>query len=85
MKKNIYTNMEQYAVLDSGLQVKAEEVFVIGDTPQDIIHARKAGAKVVAVATGGHSFEELAQHSPDLLVNSLEPIGTILNFLGANG
>ena len=64
---------------------RAEQVFVIGDTPQDIIHARKAGAKVIAVATGGHSFEELEQHEPDLLVESLEPIGPIMAFLGANG
>jgi len=60
---------------------KASQVFVIGDTPQDILHARKAGAKVVAVATGGHSYEELEQHAPDLLVEALEPIDPVLNFL----
>ncbi len=59
----------------------ASQVFVIGDTPQDIIHARKAGAKVIAVATGGHTHDELEQHNPDLLVEGLDPIGPVLNFL----
>lgn len=48
------------------------QVWVIGDTPLDIRCARAIGAKVIAVATGYHSVEELASHSPDLVVPTLE-------------
>jgi phosphoglycolate phosphatase len=58
------------------------EVFVVGDTPHDIRHGRKAGAKVVAVATGSYPREELARHAPDLLVSSFSPIEPVLDFFG---
>jgi len=45
---------------------------VIGDTPRDIIHAREAGAEVVAVASGFHSREVPAEFNPDLILDSLE-------------
>jgi phosphoglycolate phosphatase len=48
------------------------QVWVIGDTPLDIRCARAIGAKVIAVATGHHSVEELASHSPDFAVATLE-------------
>ncbi len=44
---------------------------VVGDTEHDIACARAAGAKVVAVATGGRSRGLLAAHAPDLLLDSL--------------
>jgi phosphoglycolate phosphatase-like HAD superfamily hydrolase len=40
---------------------------VVGDTELDIACARAAGARAVAVATGGRSREELAAHAPDQL------------------
>ncbi|MFN7979865.1 MAG: haloacid dehalogenase-like hydrolase [Vicinamibacterales bacterium] len=59
----------------------ARHAVVIGDTPFDIACARAAGASVVAVATGGHSREELAAHEPDLLVDDLTDIDAIESFL----
>ena len=41
------------------------EILVIGDTPLDIACARAIGAKVLAVATGGSTVEELENHRPD--------------------
>ena len=58
-------------------------VFVVGDTPADIEHGHRAGAQVIAVATGGYSSSELMQFQPDLLVDSLEPMEPILEFLDA--
>jgi phosphoglycolate phosphatase-like HAD superfamily hydrolase len=37
----------------------------------DIRCARAIGAKVLAVATGGHPFSELEQYQPDLLLENL--------------
>lgn len=47
------------------------DVWVIGDTPLDVKCARAIGAKVLAVATGLHPVEELADHRPDLLLPDL--------------
>lgn len=44
---------------------------VIGDTVNDISCARHIGARVIAVATGGHAKDELIFAKPDLLVDSL--------------
>ncbi len=51
-----------------------EEILVVGDTVHDIRCARAIGARVLAVATGGQSFEELQQHQPDWLVRDLREI-----------
>ncbi|MDP6858551.1 MAG: HAD hydrolase-like protein [Verrucomicrobiales bacterium] len=42
-------------------------VTVIGDTPKEIYCARAIGAKVVAVASGSISYQELAKYDPDFL------------------
>ncbi|MEM7314927.1 MAG: HAD hydrolase-like protein [Planctomycetota bacterium] len=54
-----------------GDRVAAEHTWVIGDTPNDVKCARAIGAKVVAVATGRYSLEELAATEPDFAVSDL--------------
>jgi phosphoglycolate phosphatase-like HAD superfamily hydrolase len=51
--------------------VQPERIWVVGDTPLDIRCARSIGARAVAVATGWHPVEELAEHGPDLLLADL--------------
>jgi phosphoglycolate phosphatase-like HAD superfamily hydrolase len=46
--------------------INPADIFVIGDTPLDITCARPHGVRTVGVATGFHSFEELAALGPDL-------------------
>jgi phosphoglycolate phosphatase-like HAD superfamily hydrolase len=55
-------------------ELGGDEVLVIGDTPLDIRCARAIGAKVLAVATGGCSLQELKPHKPDWLVGDLRQI-----------
>lgn len=55
-------------------KLSGELVLVIGDTPLDIRCARSIGAKVLAVATGGHSLDELESHQPDWAVADLRRI-----------
>ena len=57
-----------------GKKLRDEEVLVIGDTPLDIRCGRAIGAKVLAVATGGATLEELQRHKPDWAVNDLREI-----------
>ncbi|MEQ9265473.1 MAG: HAD hydrolase-like protein [Balneolaceae bacterium] len=44
---------------------------IIGDTPRDIICAKSAGMKCVAVTTGKFTAEELSELNPDLVINDL--------------
>jgi phosphoglycolate phosphatase-like HAD superfamily hydrolase len=48
-----------------GRGLKNGEILVIGDTPRDIECARAIGAKVLAVATGDYTVEDLQMHQPD--------------------
>jgi phosphoglycolate phosphatase-like HAD superfamily hydrolase len=54
-----------------GESISAERIWVIGDTPLDVRCARAIGAKVVAVATGVHSYEELRVTAADLTLHDL--------------
>jgi phosphoglycolate phosphatase-like HAD superfamily hydrolase len=44
-------------------------VFVVGDTPADILSAHFNGLPAIAVATGIYNFEELLTHDPDMCVS----------------
>lgn len=57
-----------------GKQIHGSETVVTGDTPHDITCGRAIGAKVLAVATGGATMEELRAHKPDWLVRDLTKI-----------
>jgi phosphoglycolate phosphatase-like HAD superfamily hydrolase len=57
-----------------GRELRGDEVLVIGDTPFDIRCGRAIGAKVLAVATGGATLEELIQHQPDWAVPDLRRV-----------
>ena len=48
-----------------GRRFLAGNAIVIGDTPGDILAARVVGARVLAVATGRFSLDELDEHGPD--------------------
>ncbi len=54
-----------------GGEVPLDIVYVIGDTPRDIKHAKEAGVKTVAVATGKSDLDELAGYYPDHLFQDL--------------
>ena len=55
------------------------QTFVIGDTPHDINHGRAAGAKVVAVATGFYSKEELLEHRPDYFYEDFSDTESVIS------
>ena len=55
-----------------GFSIEPQNVFVIGDTPLDILCAKPHGVRSVAVATGFHTVDELAVEEPDFLFESFE-------------
>jgi len=54
-----------------GADLPPENILVIGDTPLDVQCARAIGAKVLAVATGIHTQEQLADCGPDFCMADL--------------
>lgn len=61
-----------------GWGVPPSRCVVVGDTELDVDCARAAGAKVIAVATGGRTRAQLAPHAPDLLLDDLTDADAIL-------
>lgn len=59
-------------VLDPHLQ--PHEIVVIGDTPHDVRCGKFIGARTLAVATGGATFDELHPHQADWTVHDLTQI-----------
>lgn len=53
---------------------RASSVVLIGDHPNDIRAAQAHGVRSIAVATGLVGQEELARHSPDLLVPDMRAL-----------
>ena len=56
-------------------------VIVIGDTPHDIECARVAGAKSIAVATGGFTIEQLKEAGADEVLQDLSDTQAVLALL----
>ena len=61
-----------------------ERVIVIGDTPHDIECARVAGAKSIAVATGGFTVEQLRDFGADEVLPDLSDTARVLSLLGVD-
>lgn len=60
------------------LGVTAPETVVVGDTPQDVLSARAAGALSVAVTTGKFSAAELAIQGPAHIIPSVAELPALL-------
>jgi len=58
-----------------------ERVIVIGDTPHDIECARVAGAKCIAVATGGFTMQQLKEAGADEVLQDLSDTDAVLALL----
>ena len=58
-----------------------ERVIVIGDTPHDIECARVAGAKSIAVATGGFTVEQLRDAGADEVLTDLSDTKAVVSLL----
>jgi phosphoglycolate phosphatase-like HAD superfamily hydrolase len=54
-----------------GVDFPPGQVWIVGDTPHDILCARACGARVLAVATGGSSVAELTRYNPDAIFEHL--------------
>jgi len=62
-------------------KVSRDNVYIIGDTIYDIKAARGAGVKVIAIATGTNSVEELTEKNPDFLFEDMKDINKVINVI----
>lgn len=64
-----------------GVELLPSQLVIVGDTPRDIKCARHFGARVLAVASGAHSLEQLAAHRPDALLADLRDTPAVVRLL----
>ncbi len=62
-------------------KIDASSVVLVGDTPRDIACARATGTRVMAVATGNYSAEELEEYHPDYLFENFSNPVPVLEVL----
>ena len=63
--------------------VSPSQLIIIGDTPRDIAAARQGGTRVLSVATGAYTLEQLKAEHPDATVTTLEdtrPLDELIQF-----
>ena len=56
----------------SGKPLNPDRTIAVGDTPRDVKAGHGAGIKVVGVATGSYSVEELAESGADWVLETVE-------------
>ncbi|MFY9570135.1 MAG: HAD hydrolase-like protein, partial [Blastocatellia bacterium] len=62
-------------------ELKPDRFIIVGDTPRDISCARHFGAKVLAVASGQHTVDQLQRFSPDALLADLSDTDGVIRLL----
>ena len=62
-----------------GYELSPERFIIVGDTPRDISCARHFGARVLSVASGAHTVEQLKDYSPDALLADLNDTQSVLH------
>ena len=67
-----------------GVDVAPSDVWVVGDTVRDLACARAGGARVVLVATGRISREELRAAEPDRFFEDLSDIDAVFALLAGS-
>lgn len=69
------------------LGFKPDRIFVVGDTPRDVDAAKRSGIKnikVIAVATGDCSVEELKEAGADFVFENLKDVDAVIKVIESN-
>jgi len=61
------------------LKEKPENCIMVGDSEDDVISGKKAGAKTIAVLWGYRNRKELEKENPDYVVESVGELRTVLS------
>lgn len=82
------SDLAKNAMVLAGQKLNFEEidqVFVIGDTPNDIRCGKAIGATTVAVASAGYSREKLRECRPDFLLDDFSDRDQAISILCSSG
>ncbi len=63
------------------VNLRPDNIFVIGDTHRDILAAKKAGFKVIALASGNSTVRELEPYNPDHLFADCANVNALLRII----
>lgn len=75
--RNPKPHQEHLLVALEQLKVQPENVYMVGDTGQDILAGKNAGVKTVGV-TYGFLGADVAKHNPDYLIDDIEELLEII-------
>jgi phosphoglycolate phosphatase len=78
-RANLVKVARRRATAAHGITFHSATTVLIGDTPNDVIAARDGGARIIAVATGSDSAEDLAAAGADTVLDDLTPIDDLLS------
>lgn len=67
------------AIDEMGLNLKYNDIYMIGDTKLDLIASNNAGIKGIGVLTGYDDKEELLKYSSEIFSDSLEAVEYLYN------
>ena len=62
-----------------GVRFAANQTLLLGDTPRDIEAAKANQARVIAVATGRFSVDDLREHEPDAVFADLSDVDEVVS------
>lgn len=65
----------------TGVQLSPANVIIVGDTPADVDCARRAGCRVLSVATGHYSVEQLRACGPDAVAADLRDAKPLMSLI----
>ena len=65
-----------------GTTFTPDNVFVIGDTPNDIACGKAIGSKTIAVATGRYTIGQLRSHAPTVVLENFDDTDAFFSALG---
>jgi phosphoglycolate phosphatase-like HAD superfamily hydrolase len=82
LRDHLGTHALQRALAHTGFSFPRKRTWVIGDTPHDIACGKIAGVRTLAVATGSHTAEQLAEHKPDAIMPDLADTNAFWNIVG---
>ncbi len=66
-----------------GTRFLFRDCIIIGDTPRDVSCAKPHGAKVIAVATGPYSFEDLSKTEADVVFHDLGNTSRVMEVIAS--
>lgn len=60
---------------------RRQDIFVVGDTPRDVLAARRAGFRSIAVATGNTPLKTLRKSKPDFFFEDLSRASEVFRMI----